>query len=44
MQDGMLLTDVLDNAGAILYYTPHLDKEAFGKVEAVLAKVKGGAS
>src|ERR1700722_14273093 len=38
MQEGALLAEVLDNADAILYHTPHLDKEAFGKVEAVLAK------
>jgi hypothetical protein len=42
MQDGALLVDVLYNADAILYHTPHLDKDAFAKVEAVLAKA--GAS
>jgi len=43
MQDGALLAEVLGNADAILYHTPHLDKEAFGKVGAVLAKMKGSA-
>jgi hypothetical protein len=44
MQEGVLLAEILGNADAILYHTPHLDKEAFGRVEAALAKVKGGAS
>jgi hypothetical protein len=44
MKDGVLLADVLDNADAILYHTPHLDRPAFEKVTSFLGKVKGGAA
>jgi hypothetical protein len=44
MQDGSLLAEVLDNIHRILYHTPHLDKGAFEKAMALLAKVKGGAA